>query len=112
MFKTSKYKAIKTVIDGVKFDSKGEAEYYLHLIATGVNVLQLQPKIYLTDARILYKPDFLIKENGVLIYVDYKGMETPVFKIKKRLWKKYIDAPLRIVKKSGKNFKIVEEING
>lgn len=31
MFRTSKYNAKKVEIDGIKFDSKAEGEYYLHL---------------------------------------------------------------------------------
>ena len=34
MFRTSKYNAKKVEIDGIKFDSKAEGEYYLHLKAT------------------------------------------------------------------------------
>lgn len=31
MLRTSKYNAKKVEIDGIKFDSKAEGEYYLHL---------------------------------------------------------------------------------
>jgi predicted nuclease of restriction endonuclease-like RecB superfamily len=66
----------------------------------------LQPKIYLSGAKILYKPDFLIEENGKLIYVDVKGFTTPIFAIKKRLWKFYGPSILRIV--TGKKIENVE----
>ena len=60
----SKYKSIKTKINGIVFDSKAEAHYYLFLKAEEkrgkLKIISLQPKIYLTEARILYKPDFLI----------------------------------------------------
>lgn len=108
-----KYGAKKTEIDGIKFDSKAEAEFYLYLKKSEtIKIVEMQPKIYLTKARILYKPDFLVKDHEGDYYIDVKGMETPVFKIKKRLWKAYIDMPLHIIKKSGKKFKTVEVVHG
>lgn len=106
----SKYKSIKTIINGVKFDSKSEANYYLFLLSEEskgrIEIVSLQPKIYLTNARILYKPDFLIKESDKLIYIDVKGFVTPVFAIKKRLWLHYGAGVLRLVK----GFKTIEEV--
>lgn len=107
----SKYGAVKTIADGIKFDSKAEAEYYLHLKLSGVKIIELQPKLYFTKAKILYKPDFLIEENDIGIYIDVKGLETPIFKLKKRLWKAYCLNELRLVKKKGKSFIVTERIN-
>lgn len=110
----SKYKSIKTIIDSIKFDSKAEAKYYLHLKEQEklgyVKIIELQPKVYLTEARILYKPDFLIKRDVELIYIDVKGMTTPVFAIKKRLWKFYGNGTLEIVKR-GKITEVVKTIS-
>jgi predicted nuclease of restriction endonuclease-like RecB superfamily len=106
----SKYKAKKTTIDNIKFDSKAEANYYLYLKQKEnlgiIEILETQPKVYLTDARILYKPDFLylIRGVGKKVYVDVKGFSTPVFQIKKRLWKFYGPENLEIVKIKGKVF--------
>jgi len=106
----SKYKSIKTTIDGIKFDSKAEAEYYLHLLKLeqigDIKIIALQPKVYLTESRILYKPDFLIEENGKQVYIDVKGMITPVFALKKRLWVQYGAGLLRLVK----GFKTIDEV--
>ena len=113
MFKATKYSAIKTTVNGVKFDSKAEAEYYLFLKGLcDVEILDLQPKIYLTTAKILYKPDFYVKDliTKESYYIDVKGMCTPVFMIKKRLWKAYRTERLLLVKKSGKTFKVMEDI--
>lgn len=60
-----------------------------------------QPKVYMTDARILYKPDFKCfdSKEGISFYVEAKGFETAVWKIKKRLWREYGPARLEIYTK-------------
>jgi predicted nuclease of restriction endonuclease-like RecB superfamily len=108
-----KYGAKKTVSDGIRFDSMAEAEFYrqLTLLQKEGEVLrfEVQPKIYLTAAKILYKPDFKVWGPDSVYYVDIKGMETPVFRIKARLWRHYGDGVLRTYKKSGKGFKMTNE---
>lgn len=114
MHRKNKYGAKRTTIDGIAFDSKAEAEYYCELLlqekAGLIKLVELQPKIYLTDAKILYKADFLIEEPGKLVWIDVKGHETPVFGIKKRLWKVYGPGVLRIIEKRGKRFQLKKEI--
>lgn len=108
-----KYGAKKTVVDGIRFDSAGEAELYLYLKnSETITILDLQPKIYLSKARILFKPDFFVCDNEGQYYIDFKGFRTPVFNIKKRLWKAYRSEPLHIVKLKGKKFVTVEIISG
>lgn len=111
-FRKHKYNAKKCVIDGYKFDSKAEGLYYEHLKSyhPRVRIIEFQPKVYLTKARILYKPDFLIEAGSTRTYVDVKGMATPVFNIKKRLWKHYATDPLDIVVKKGKKFYMQETV--
>jgi len=113
-FKSNKYGAKKTVINGIKFDSKAEAEYYECLqreLRLGlIDSIEVQPKVYLTEARILYKSDFLVTENGKKYYVDIKGMQTPVFRLKLKLWKFYGAGELRLIKKSGKKFIEIERV--
>lgn len=104
----NKYGAKKVIIDDIKFDSIAEGEFYLELktyeSVGAIKILKLQPKVYLSRARILYKPDFLIQENGKDYYIDVKGMETQGFKLKAKLWKAYGPAPLRIIKRKGSKF--------
>ena len=103
----SKYKAIKTVIDGIRFDSLAESKYYVYLKSCkDIKIISLQPKVYLTDSKILYRPDFLIEKNGELIYVDVKGFQTPVFAIKARLWVNYGAGRLDLIK-NGKLIKTI-----
>ena len=117
-YKKSKYKSQKHEIDGIKFDSKAEANYYMQLKLQEkaqrkpiIKILEIQPKVYMTDAKILYKPDFLISEDGVEIYIDVKGFRTPVFNLKARLWKYYGKGNLRLVKQvKGGTFAVDKEI--
>lgn len=118
MFRTSKYNAKKVEIDGIKFDSKAEGEYYLHLkqqvterqilgferqkrmlLQEGFSVEGVKGKI----RPIFYVVDFIITENdGTLTYVDVKGMETDVFRLKKKLFmKRYNTALLKVKKTKG-----------
>lgn len=110
-----KYGARKVEIDGLKFDSTAEGEYYQELKllqrAGEIKLIETQPKVYLTAARILYKPDFLIEHEGDHVWIDVKGFQTRDFNLKLRLWNHYGPGELWIVKKGRygfhKDFKIV-----
>lgn len=113
----SKYKNVKTRIDGYTFDSKREAERYkeLRLLerAGAIRDLCLQPEFELIPAFIdgqckrhratKYIADFAYFEtdrrDNKRIIEDVKGIETQAFKIKmKLLLYKYADIVFRIVK--------------
>lgn len=103
--KKSKFRNIKCSFGGNKFDSLGEMSYYkvlkLREAAGEIRILALQPKIYLTDAKILYKPDFsiLIIKTNEIQWIDFKGARTGLFQLKKRLWKFYGPGVLLVVEK-------------
>ena len=107
--KKNKFSAVRTG----RFDSKGEARRAGQLTlreATGlISNLSFQPKVYLTAAKLLYKPDFRYTlSTGEIIHEDFKGMETPVFKLKARLWKHYGPTPLYLTRGTrGKVYKII-----
>jgi hypothetical protein len=97
----SKYKAKKTTIDGITFDSKAEAKRYqeLKLIerAGQIKNLSLQPRFTLQEGfvnihtgkkerMIEYVADFMYLENGVIIVEDCKGFKTSDYKIKRKLF--------------------------
>ena len=112
----SKYNAKKTTIGAITFDSKAESEFYLELKRLerlgDVEILEIQPKIHLTNAKILYKPDFKVRhKSGLVEYIDVKGFQTAVFAIKKRLWAHYGPGVLAIIKKTKSGFKRVEEVH-
>lgn len=100
--KKSKYSAVKTKVDGIKFDSKKEARRYKELKilekADEIKSLELQPRFLLqekfkyngkTIRKIEYVADFrYIDEKGNTIVEDVKGMKTEVYKIKKKIFLK------------------------
>lgn len=103
----NKYNNHKTIVDGIKFDSIREAERYQELKlleeAGEISHLELQPVVVLQDKfiyqgktirAITYRADFAYFDRTVNMCVieDAKGMETDVFKIKKKMFlKKYGD---------------------
>lgn len=99
-----KYKAQRTEVDGIKFASKKEAARYkelkLLLEAGDIADLKLQPKfpIELEGQKICsYIADFEYTEDGERIIEDVKGYQTPIFKLKKKLFHAvYPDLELRI----------------
>lgn len=117
----SKYKARRTTVDGVTFDSKGEANRYAELrlleAAGKITDLQLQPRFGLqpkfeTDngekvRAISYVADFQYFEDGRLVVEDFKGMETPAFKLKLRmLLYKFRDITVRITGRNPRDYVI------
>jgi len=91
----SKYRAIRTVVDGITFASKKEAEKYQELKllerAGKIRQLQLQPRfpLYVRGQLICtYVGDFSFYEGDstTQIVVDVKGFKTPVYKLKKKLF--------------------------
>lgn len=96
----SKYRAVKTTIDGITFDSKKEASRYLQLKeaekAGEIEDLQLQVAYDLlptmkicgkTQRKVRYIADFTYIKKGQLVVEDVKGMKTDVYKLKRRLMK-------------------------
>lgn len=92
----NKYGAIKTTVDGIKFDSKKEARRYLQLKlmarAGEILYLELQPKFDLMVNGTkcgFYKADFkyIDTRTGKEVVEDVKGMKTPVYNLKKKLVK-------------------------
>lgn len=110
----SKYKNKKVVVDGVKFDSKHEAEYYLYLKRLkeegkikdfGLqHKFELQPsfkKYGKTHRAITYTVDFAIyHNNGYVEYVDVKGMETQQGIMRKKMFDYLFDEKLTWVQRS------------
>ena len=118
--KRNKYGARKKEVDGHVFDSSREAARYIELKAlqaAGVIYdLELQPRAILQEAKILregdkrdarnyqrkieYVADFRYRNsNGAWIWEDVKGVQTPVFKLKAKLFRaRYPYLRLEIVK--------------
>lgn len=106
----NKYHAVRTVIDGMIFASQKEAKRYQQLkrleaqkVITDLKVqpvYQLQEKFQYagkTVKAIRYIADFEYKQNGQIIVEDVKGVETEVFKLKRKFfWFRYPHLELRI----------------
>jgi Protein of unknown function (DUF1064) len=108
--KNHKYNATKTVIDGLKFDSKLESKFYEFLKSIEeLEILELQPKINLQPKfkknnvsyrEINYVPDFLVEYKGKKFYIDSKGVKTADFKIKEKMFNYLYITKILIVCKS------------
>ena len=96
----TKYKSKPTVIDGVRFASKAEAERYcqLRLLVKAGEIynLEMQPKYlisingqkictYVADFRYFSKEHGPKNQVGHLHVEDVKGIKTPVYRLKKKL---------------------------
>lgn len=92
--KPSKYRNVKTVIDGIAFDSKREARRYaelkLMLDEGEIHTLALQPSfdVVVNGVKVCrYIADFGYMRGGEVIYEDSKGVRTPVYRLKVKLVK-------------------------
>ena len=94
----NKYRAVKTVVDGITFHSKKEAERYKILAlleAQGkIDNLRLQPRIALmVNGKKIghYVGDFEYKHDGKVILEDVKSpaTRTPIYKLKKKILETY-----------------------
>ncbi len=91
----NKYGAVKTTVDGIKFDSKKEAARYRVLVlcekAGSISNLSLQPKfdLMVNGTKIgFYKADFKYNLlDGKEVIEDVKGMKTPIYNLKKKMIK-------------------------
>lgn len=89
----NKYGAVKTTVDGTKFDSKREANRYLALkareSAKEIRDLKTQVKypVFIKEKKICdYIADFTyFSGDGDLIVEDCKGFKTAMYRLKKKL---------------------------
>lgn len=97
----SKYKARKTVVDGITFDSRREADRYIVLKSMeedgAIEGLRRQIRYELVPAfdvdgkhyrPIFYVADFVYREDGKEVVEDVKGMRTDVYRLKSKLFAK------------------------
>lgn len=100
----NKYSNVKVERDGYSFASKLEAAVYgilkLRERAGELRVIRTQARVSLTDAGIVYMPDFECEDENGIFYCEAKGMETPEWRIKLKLWRFYGPGRLEIWKGS------------
>ena len=103
--KQHKYRAVPVVVDGIKFPSTKEGKRYKELKLQEhcgiITELKRQPEFVLQDSflhkgikieEIKYRADFRYFKNGQDIIEDCKGVRTPEYKLKKKMFlKRYPD---------------------
>lgn len=105
----NKYKNVKVEYDGYSFPSKGHAHCYsilkLQEKAGEIQLLQVEDNVRLSEAKILYIVDFkcLDLKTNKEFWVEFKGFETPQWRIKLRLWEHYGPGDLHIYKATYRN---------
>lgn len=99
----NKYKAKKAVVDGIVFDSRKEAKRYTELkkleekgiirdLSLQVQFELLPSFVIVIDGKkkkrrpITYIADFVYYRDDEKVIEDVKGLRTPVYKIKKKLF--------------------------
>jgi hypothetical protein len=92
--RNGKFGAIKVAVDGIKFDSKLEAEYYGHLkkriAAKEISDLQFHPAFPIVIGKrkiCVVKLDFQYIDHltGYIRYIDCKGMDTAISRLKRKM---------------------------
>lgn len=104
----NKYGAKKTVLDGIRFDSKAEANFYATLKlrekAGEVSGVELQRPFALIgpDGEVIttYRSDFAFWDHieDRFRVVDVKGVETDVFKLKRKMMRSMLGIEVEVVK--------------
>ena len=103
----SKYKAKKTIVNGIEFDSKKEANRYATLLllekSGRIKDLKIQPVFELIPnfkkngksyRKTTYRADFQYFDTKLnkIVVEDVKGFKTDVYKLKKKMFEyKYED---------------------
>ena len=109
-----KYGNKKVTVQGIKFDSKWESQRYLYLkslerAGTVKNLeLQVRYNLMVNDEKICaYIADFRYQKQNkdgewYEVVEDAKGVETPEFKLKKKLMKACLGIEIFLSKKGGR----------
>lgn len=104
--KPNKYRAVKTVVDGIRFDSKAEAKHYQQLklleMAGEISDVELQVPFAITIGGFLictYRADFVyVGRDRKRHVVDCKGVRTKDYVIKRKLMKAVLGIEIEEVK--------------
>ena len=106
--KSNKFFNKKTIVDGIKFDSKREATRYSELVILEkygiISELRIQQVFVVLkkqkgEREVKYISDFTYYENGVLVVEDVKSKSTitPLYVIKRKLMLKEYGISIREV---------------
>ena len=90
----NKYHAQKTILDGIKFDSKRESERYaeLKLLQRSGQISNIRRQVPFElvpkqdgERSVKYIADFVYEENGRMVVEDAKGFRPKDYIIKRKL---------------------------
>lgn len=110
----TKYKNTRVNHSGYSFASRSEGELFdlLKLMEKSGEIknIQVQASVRLTKAAIVYIADFKYFniKDGTDEWAEFKGLETDVWRIKRRLWKCYGPGRLLVYKKNGQRIFLSE----
>lgn len=94
--KPSKYRNVKTIVDGIRFDSKLESRYYEYLKSLGVSFIR-QASFHL-EGGVKYVCDFFIWDITGVTVVDCTGVMTQTKRNKLKQVKARYGIEVQIVK--------------
>jgi hypothetical protein len=111
--KSRKYGNQPCVIDGINFDSKAEARYYLKLKAElqagKIRNLRMQVPFELAPSCVIagrkrpplrYIADFTYERvsDGAFVVADVKGVSADVYRVKRHLMKAYLNIDIEEIR--------------
>ena len=112
----SKYRAQPTTIDGIRFASKAEGRRYCELVllqkAGRISELKLQPRYQLNSEGggkvATYVADFEYVDafDGRVATEDVKGVITPTFRLKQKLFEAQYGRKIRLVQKPSRSSRV------
>ena len=89
MIVRTKYRNVPTVVDGIRFASKREADHYQNLLLakkSGALLYFLRQVPFHLPGGVRYVLDFLeFWADGEVRCVDVKGMKTPMYIVKRKI---------------------------
>lgn len=105
--KRNKYNAIKMHVDGILFDSKGEAHLYgilkLRLAAKEIINLKIHPRypivineIKVCDIELDF--EYFDKLDNQIHFLDYKGKDTDMSKLRRKMIEAQYDIKIELVR--------------
>ena len=116
MIRRNKFNSRRVVFDGQSFPSMLEGALWTHLklLEYGGKLRDVtrQPTVFLTKAKISFKPDFMAYdvELGKDVYYESKGVETERWRMIKKLWEYYGPSILRVYRGTHRRLTLAVEI--
>ena len=102
----NKYHAIPVEQDNMRFDSKLEARYYAALkvlVRSGQVAYFLRQVPFHLPGKVTYRCDFQVFwKEGVVSYVDVKGRDTPMSRLKRKQVEDLYPVKIELVSKVGR----------